>query len=189
MEAPGRSKPLSRVACYQTYIIDRTTLEKGFERSCVELWKDVVEVFWEHFLHESDSIDISLFRAPEADISQQRKSCFRSFAQERHCSRSLGSTFATVLWHPNIDSRRVSTLSTRMSHQIRLEDDVYERIKTNKRDDESFSDAVERLIGGRSLSDLRDVFDEDQVSKMRDAIEHADQQDRDEVRDVAERFE
>ena len=76
-----------------------------------------------------------------------------------------------------------------MSHQIRLEDDVYERIKTNKRDDESFSDAVERLIGGRSLSDLRDVFDEDQVSKMRDAIEHADQQDRDEVRDVAERFE
>ena len=29
------------------------------ERSCVELWKDVVEVFWEHFLHESDSIDIS----------------------------------------------------------------------------------------------------------------------------------
>jgi len=57
-----------------------------------------------------------------------------------------------------------------MSHQIRLEDDVYERIKTNKREGESFSDAVERLIGGRSLRDLRDVFDEDQVSEMRDAI-------------------
>ena len=76
-----------------------------------------------------------------------------------------------------------------MSHQIRLEDDVYERIKANKRDDESFSDAVERLIGGRSLSDLRDVFDEDQVNEMRDAIDQADQQDRDEVRDVAKRFE
>jgi len=76
-----------------------------------------------------------------------------------------------------------------MSHQIRLEDDVYERIKANKRDDESFSDAVERLIGGRSLSDLRDVFDEDQVNEMRDAIDQADQQDRTEVRDVAERFE
>ncbi|MDS0284497.1 antitoxin VapB family protein [Haloarcula onubensis] len=76
-----------------------------------------------------------------------------------------------------------------MSHQIRLEDDVYERIKATKRDDESFSDAVERLIGGRSLSDLRDVFNEDQVTEMRDAIEQADQQDRDEVRDVAERFE
>ena len=76
-----------------------------------------------------------------------------------------------------------------MSHQIRLEDDVYERIKANKRDDESFSDAVDRLIGGRSLRELRDVFDDDQVSEMRDAIEAADQTDRDEVRKVAERFE
>jgi len=76
-----------------------------------------------------------------------------------------------------------------MSHQVRLEDDVYERIKANKRDDESFSDAIERLIGGRSLRDLRGVFDEDQVNEMRDAIERADQDDRDGVRDVAERFE
>ena len=66
---------------------------------------------------------------------------------------------------------------------------MYERIKANKRDDESFSDAVSRLIGGRSLRDLRDVFDEDQVSKMRDAVETADQRDREEVREVAERFE
>jgi predicted CopG family antitoxin len=76
-----------------------------------------------------------------------------------------------------------------MSHQVRLEDDVYERIKANKRDDESFSDAVERLIGGRSLRDLRGVFDDDQVAEMRDAIEQAEQEDRDEARDVAERFE
>lgn len=76
-----------------------------------------------------------------------------------------------------------------MSHQVRLEDDVYERIKANKRDDESFSDAVERLIGGRSLRDLRGVFDDDQVAEMRDAIEQAEQEGRDETRDVAERFE
>ena len=76
-----------------------------------------------------------------------------------------------------------------MSHQIRLEDDVYERIKANKRDDESFSDAVERLIGGRSLRDLRAVFDGERVSEMRDAIEAADEEDRDAVREVAERFE
>lgn len=76
-----------------------------------------------------------------------------------------------------------------MSRQIRLEDDVYERIKASKRNDESFSDAVDRLIGGRSLRDLREVFDEDQVSEMRDAIETADQTDRDEVREVAKRFE
>lgn len=76
-----------------------------------------------------------------------------------------------------------------MSHQVRLDDDVYERIKADKRDDESFSDAVERLIGGRSLRDLRGVFDADRVDEMRDAIEAADRRDRDEVRDVAERFE
>lgn len=72
---------------------------------------------------------------------------------------------------------------------MRLEDDVYERIKANKRDDESFSDAVGRLIGGRSLRDLRGVFDEEQVSEMRTAVEAADRADRDEVREVAERFE
>lgn len=76
-----------------------------------------------------------------------------------------------------------------MSRQIRLEEHVYERIKANKRDDESFSDAVERLIGGRSLRDLRDVFDDDQVAEMREAIEAADEDDRAEVRDVADRFE
>jgi predicted CopG family antitoxin len=76
-----------------------------------------------------------------------------------------------------------------MSRQIRLEEHVYERIKANKRSDESFSEAVERLIGGRSLRDLRSVFDEDQVAEMRDAIEQADQQDREKARKVGERFE
>ncbi|ERH07467.1 MAG: hypothetical protein J07HN4v3_03108 [Halonotius sp. J07HN4] len=76
-----------------------------------------------------------------------------------------------------------------MSKQIRLNDRVYERIKSAKRDDESFSDAVERLLADRSFSDLRDVFDDDQVSEMRAAIEAADKQDRQAVTETAERFE
>lgn len=76
-----------------------------------------------------------------------------------------------------------------MSHQIRLEDHVYEHIKSKKRDDESFSEAVERLTAGRSLRDLRDIFDEDEVNEMREAVAAADEQDREEVRGVAERFE
>jgi hypothetical protein len=32
---------------------------------------------------------------------------------------------------------------------------------------------VEQLIGGRSLSDLSDFFDDQQVSEMRDAIDAA----------------
>ena len=75
-----------------------------------------------------------------------------------------------------------------MSHQVRLEDHVYERIEAKKRDDESFSDAVERLIGDRSVREFRDVFDEEQVSGMREAIEAADREDREEAGEVAERF-
>jgi predicted CopG family antitoxin len=80
-------------------------------------------------------------------------------------------------------------LSTGMSQQIRLEDHVYERISANKRDDESFSEAVERLIGRRSLRELRDVFDDGQVEEMRGAIEAADEDDREGIREIAERFE
>lgn len=76
-----------------------------------------------------------------------------------------------------------------MSHQIRLDDQVYEHVKSKKREDESFSDAIQRLIGGQSLRDLRNVFDDDDVDEMRDAIDAADEADREEVRDVAGRFE
>jgi predicted CopG family antitoxin len=76
-----------------------------------------------------------------------------------------------------------------MSQQIRLQDHVYERIKSNKRENESFSEAVDRLIGGRSLRDLRGVFDENEVAEMREAIDAADERDREEAREVADRFE
>lgn len=49
-----------------------------------------------------------------------------------------------------------------MGHQVRLSDDVYERIKSHKRADETFSEAVDRLIEGKSLRDLRDLLDHNQ---------------------------
>jgi len=76
-----------------------------------------------------------------------------------------------------------------MSHQIRLDDDVYERIKANKRADESFSEAVARLIDRRSLSDLADVFDDEQAAEMRETIAAADETDRERAREIADRFE
>ncbi len=60
-----------------------------------------------------------------------------------------------------------------MSKQIRLNDHVYERIKSFKHGDESFNDAIERLLDKRSFRDLRDVFDDDQVNEMRTAIEES----------------
>lgn len=76
-----------------------------------------------------------------------------------------------------------------MSKQIRLEDDIYERIRDEKEPDESFSDAVERLIGGRSFRDLRDVFDDEAAEELRAAIDAADRTDRSEARQVSDRFE
>ena len=68
-----------------------------------------------------------------------------------------------------------------MSHQVRLEDHVYEQIKSQKRPEESFSDAIERLTGGRSLRELREVFDDEQASEMREAIDAANERDYDET--------
>lgn len=76
-----------------------------------------------------------------------------------------------------------------MSKHVRLDERVYERIRSEKRDDESFSDAVERLIGQRSFRELGEVFDDRQVAEMRRAIEAADEADRRAVGEVANRFE
>jgi len=75
-----------------------------------------------------------------------------------------------------------------MSHHVRLDDDLYERIEANKQEGESFSDAIGRLIDNRSLRDLQDVFNSEQVDEMRDAIKIPEEEDTTEVRELGERF-
>ena len=60
-----------------------------------------------------------------------------------------------------------------MSYQVRLKDNVDKYIKASYRDDETFCDVVERLIGGRSLHDFSDFFDDQHVNEMRDVIDAA----------------
>jgi predicted CopG family antitoxin len=73
---------------------------------------------------------------------------------------------------------------------IRLDDDVYERLRENKRDDETFSEAVERLMDGRSLAELGNVFDdESRVERIEGAIEEANEADAREVDEVLGQFE
>jgi predicted CopG family antitoxin len=73
--------------------------------------------------------------------------------------------------------------------QIRVSERLYARIQSENREGETLGETLERLVGGRSLRDLREVFDEERASEMRNAVEAADREDRDEVREVAERFE
>lgn len=75
------------------------------------------------------------------------------------------------------------------SKTIRLEDDVYARLRAAKRDDETFSEAVDRLIGAPSLTELAGILDGEQVATMRRAIDDADLADAEAVEEVADRFE
>jgi len=56
---------------------------------------------------------------------------------------------------------------------IRLDDDVYERVKAHKREDETFSDVVARLIEDVSLLDLADegeTYDAERAAAQKDAL-------------------
>lgn len=53
---------------------------------------------------------------------------------------------------------------------IRLEEGVYERLKTEKRDEETFSEAVERLVDGSSLLDLAGNLTAEQAATARETV-------------------
>lgn len=61
---------------------------------------------------------------------------------------------------------------------VRLDDDVYERIRSEKREDETFSEAIERLIGGTSLLDLANTLSDEEADATREAIEESREADR-----------
>ena len=61
-----------------------------------------------------------------------------------------------------------------MSHQVRLSDEVYERIKSEKSDDETFSEAVDRLTADWTLDDYAEeepVMDPEKHRELLDEIE------------------
>jgi predicted CopG family antitoxin len=75
------------------------------------------------------------------------------------------------------------------TRSVELDEDLYRRIEAHRRDTETFSDAIERLISGPSLSDLGGILDDEQVEGMRTAIERTDTADAEAVAELAERFE
>lgn len=53
---------------------------------------------------------------------------------------------------------------------VRLTEEAYEKLRSRKREDESFSDVVSRLAGERSLLELRGVLDEKEADAIEDAL-------------------
>ena len=64
---------------------------------------------------------------------------------------------------------------------IRLTEDAYQRLKSRKREGESFSDTVERIAGERSLLDLAGIISDDEAEEMREAIREQNDRSRDEL--------
>ncbi|RAW45800.1 hypothetical protein DQW50_07235 [Halorubrum sp. 48-1-W] len=76
-------------------------------------------------------------------------------------------------------------MSTR---NVRLDEDVYERIKSEKRPDETFSEAVGRLIGGSSLLDLAGILSDEEAAEFRRAIDESDEAGTREIDELIDRF-
>ena len=69
-------------------------------------------------------------------------------------------------------------LRIHMSKSVRLDEDVYELVSVRKRDDETFSEAIERLVGGPSLLELTGVLTDEEATEFRSGIEKGDVEDR-----------
>jgi predicted CopG family antitoxin len=67
---------------------------------------------------------------------------------------------------------------------VRLDEDVYERVRSQKREDETFSEAIDRLTGGSSLLDLEGTLDDEEADDVREAIEESRAADVEEPKEI-----
>ncbi|WP_299265423.1 antitoxin VapB family protein [Halorientalis sp.] len=72
---------------------------------------------------------------------------------------------------------------------IRLDEDVYDRVRAEKRDDETFSEAIDRLIGGPSLLELTGILSPEEADEFREVIDDVDTDARDDIDELVDRFE
>lgn len=91
--------------------------------------------------------------------------------------------------HPNTFPLGGASCNHTQSRTIRLDDEVYERLEAVKRDDETFSEAVERLLSGRSLLNLVGLWSADEVVAIPSTFETVDADARDDIADLVDRLE
>jgi predicted CopG family antitoxin len=72
---------------------------------------------------------------------------------------------------------------------IRVDEDLYERIKSESRPDERLSETVERLIGGPSLLDLAGTLTDEEADEFRSVVEDVREDTTAEVDAVVDDFE
>jgi predicted CopG family antitoxin len=67
---------------------------------------------------------------------------------------------------------------------VRLEEDVYERVRSQKRDDETFSEAIDRLLTDYTLMDFARETGAEGAAAMDAALEQLDERGSEELDDL-----
>lgn len=70
------------------------------------------------------------------------------------------------------------------SKNISLPEDVYEKLREERRPDESFGEAIDRLLGRRDLSEFWGAWDDDTADAARDAIARSRERSADRVEEL-----
>lgn len=74
------------------------------------------------------------------------------------------------------------------TRNVRLDEDVYERIEAHKRNDESFSDAIDRLTSDYSLLDFAGGYSEEEAEQHRELLERSEEVAAEDRREVLDRL-
>jgi predicted CopG family antitoxin len=72
---------------------------------------------------------------------------------------------------------------------IDLDEDVYERLSALKRDGETYSEAVERLLDGPSLLELEGILSDDEADEIRAVLDETDREDAEATDELLREFE
>lgn len=71
--------------------------------------------------------------------------------------------------------------------QVRLDEDVYARIEDKKREDETFSEAIDRLTSDWTLTEWAQKYDSD-GDVIEEAITELDETDREDTAELLDRM-
>ncbi|MFB6083879.1 MAG: antitoxin VapB family protein [Halorientalis sp.] len=72
------------------------------------------------------------------------------------------------------------------SKNISLPEEVYERLREERREDESFGDAIDRLLGGRDLASFWGEWSGEIASVAREAVEEGRERSDERLSDLLE---
>jgi len=62
---------------------------------------------------------------------------------------------------------------------ISLDEEAYERLKAHKREGESFSDVIKRILDGRSWTEVAGILSEDEAAELESLVEQGRSPSRD----------